>query len=140
MAAPELKWPRMPFTPMSASLLATTIACLGSAWSSSDCSTNLIFLPPISRFCRLRSSTASRAPLSLSLPQWAAPPVSGPAWPISTVCSDWAQAGSARAPARTPVSKQAEAAAWRRGDMREAVIESLLVFVRAGRAGGPNAE
>src|SRR5438105_10163412 len=81
---PEFRCPTTPETLASTSFCATVVPTLGSAWSSSATSVNLTSLPPILMPAALASSTARRAPFSLSLPRCAIPPVSGPTWPILT--------------------------------------------------------
>ncbi|SPR98071.1 hypothetical protein CBM2634_A230141 [Cupriavidus taiwanensis] len=83
----------------STSFCATEVPVFGSAASSSPTSSSLIFLPPTSRPDLLTSSTARRAPFSLSLPRCAIPPVSGAAWPILTTVSPPPAAGAAGAAA-----------------------------------------
>src|SRR5438105_2063120 len=84
MVTPELRCPTMPFTLASTNFCATVVPTLGSAWSSSATSANFTVFPSILIPAPFASSTARRAPFSLSLPKWAIPPVSGPTWPIFT--------------------------------------------------------
>ena len=82
---PEFRWPTTPATLASTSFCAIVVPIFGSAWSSSLIISNLTVLPSILIFLALASSIARRTPFSSSLPRWAMPPVSGPAWPILTV-------------------------------------------------------
>ena len=77
MLAPEFRCPTTPLAPSSTSFWATTVAVLGSAWSSSTWSANWTGLPPRVGLVALMASTASRAPFSMSLPRWAWGPVRG---------------------------------------------------------------
>ena len=79
-----------PLTLLSTSFCAAAVPCLGSPASSSAAISNLIFLPPMVRFCAFSSSMARRTPFSVSLPMWAMPPEVGPAWAILTVCTSCA--------------------------------------------------
>jgi len=81
-------------TPLSMSFWAAATPALGSPWSSSDSSSNLSFLPATVMGLALSSSTARRAPFSLSLPENAWAPDSGPLWPILTTCACTAVAAS----------------------------------------------
>ena len=81
---PEFRWPTTPATLASTNFCAIVGPIFGSAWSSSLISSNFTILPPIFSFLAVASSTARRTPFSSSLPRWAMPPVSGPAWPILT--------------------------------------------------------
>src|SRR5687767_13663679 len=84
MVTPEFRWPTTPTTLASTIFCATVVPTFGSAWSSSATRVNFTSLPSIWVLAAFASSTARRAPFSLSLPKWAMPPVSGPTWPIFT--------------------------------------------------------
>src|SRR5688572_18812730 len=98
MVTPELRWPTTPATLASTSFCATVVPTFGSAWSSSATKVNLTGLPSILMPAALASSTARRAPFSLSLPRCAMPPVSGPTWPILTSRPPAAAGAGAAAP------------------------------------------
>src|SRR5213596_1224453 len=121
---PELRWPTTPATLASTSFCATVVPVFGSAWSSSATNVNFTSLPSILVLAALASSTARRAPFSLSLPRWAMPPVSGPTWPIFT-SSTLGAAGFASALAAgfcSPQPASATAAAIR-------VMPSFMLFM-----------
>src|SRR6266850_7037520 len=121
---PELRWPTTPATFASTSFCATVVPVLGSAWSSSATNVNFTSLPSILVLAAFASSTARRAPFSLSLPRWAMPPVSGPTWPIFT-SSALGAAGFASALAAgfcSPQAASATAAAIR-------VMPSFMLFM-----------
>ena len=84
IATPELYGPSTATTPLSTRFCATCTPAFGSAWSSSETSLNVTVLPATLMPALLSSSTASRAPFSLSLPFAACGPVSGAEWPIIT--------------------------------------------------------
>ncbi|MNR11622.1 hypothetical protein D3C85_1279290 [compost metagenome] len=79
----------MPWMPESTSFWATTEPVFGSAWSSSETSTNLTSLPPIFGLVAFMSSMARTTPFCMSLPYCAWPPVIGAAKPslISCACA-----------------------------------------------------
>src|ERR1017187_3688130 len=95
METPEFRWPTTPATLASTSFCATVVPTFGSAWSSSATSSSLTVLPSSLRPVALASSTARRAPFSLSLPRWAIPPVSGPTWPSLTTIGGGGGGGAA---------------------------------------------
>src|SRR2546430_2367110 len=120
----ELRWPTTAATFASTSFCATVVPVFGSAWSSSATNVNFTSLPSILVLAAFASSTARRAPFSLSLPRWAMPPVSGPTWPIFT-SSTLGAAGFASALAAgfcSPQPASATAAAIR-------VIPSFMSFM-----------
>src|SRR5579864_709105 len=84
MVVPEFRCPTTPATFTSTSFCATVVPTLGSDWSSRDIRSKVASRPPIFIFAAFASSTASRAPFSLSLPRCAIPPVSGATLPMVT--------------------------------------------------------
>ena len=113
MLTPLFTWPTTPRTRGSSQKRwATALPSAASARSSASVrTTDAPRIPPAA----LRSSTATWTPCFCSMPRADAPPDSGPATAMTTVCPDsWAAAGPAA---------RATASAMRTGRMRIASME-----------------